>query len=206
MTANGGWNPGSASDWQNFSQVYPQYQALMANNNATANAAMNRAGGMGASSGTPYSSALGQLAMQGASGLQSLFSHGGGGGGSYGPPQPAAQPDQWANPRACCRQKLIWYGDPDGAQWISPEQYMGSSSLSLTRRTIPTRPGLITLLGSLGLSTGTANMNTGLLGQPGRGHWFSAMILLLDKIRRRFRGLLGPGRLVPPGTGISWRI
>ena len=93
ISANGGWNPGgSGSDWQNFSQVYPQYQALMANNNASANAAMNRAGGMGASSGTPYSSALGQLAMQGASGLQSLFSHGGGGGGVVGIMAPRRPP------------------------------------------------------------------------------------------------------------------
>ena len=112
MTANGGWNPGSASDWQNFSQVYPQYQEQMWSNNSAANAAMNRAGGMGASSGTPYSSALGQLAMQGASGLQSLFSHGGRwGGGSYGPrSRPASQTPQIGSNDP----NSMWYGDPQG--------------------------------------------------------------------------------------------
>ena len=123
MTANGGWNPGSASDWQNFSQVYPQYQSLMANNNASANAAMNRAGGMGASSGTPYSSALGQLAMQGASGLQSLFSHGGGGGWWELWPAAASCPARpvGKSGRSCCRQKLHMVRRSQRVQWISPE-------------------------------------------------------------------------------------
>ena len=102
---------------------------LCGNNNASANAAMNRAGGMGASSGTPYSSALGQLAMQGASGLQSLFSHGGGGGGSYGggnygPPQ-AAPPTNAPDPSGFAHPMYTGYGSGSAQPWNDQTSSMG---------------------------------------------------------------------------------
>ena len=84
-------NMGNPQAWNNFSSIYPQYQQLMWNNNASANADMNKIGGAGASRGTPYSSALGQLAQQGASGLQSLFA---GSGGYSSQPQQSQQTQQ----------------------------------------------------------------------------------------------------------------
>jgi len=196
MTANGGWNPGSASDWQNFSQVYPAYQQQMWSNNASANAAMNRIGGMGASSGTPYSSALGQLAMQGASGLQSLFSHGGGGGGSYGPSQPA-QPthDAGTNPN---------WGDPNYSNWKEAtqgpwndpnSQFYGDKSGYVNWQAANDKNSLA----SLGLSTGTANMNTGLLGRQGAAIG-SGYDLTTGQNQQALQGLAGSGAVGAAGN------
>lgn len=116
-----GYGYGDSNGWDQFSRIYPQYQQLMWNNNASANAAMNRIGGHGASSGTPYSSALGQLAMQGASGLQSLFAgvggrRGGGGYGGYvGDPNAGAYARQDAEARLPWNDiNNTWYGNEQG--------------------------------------------------------------------------------------------
>ena len=110
-TNYGGSYPGGTPDeWSEFGSVYPKYQQLMWNNNASANAAMNKVGGAGASRGTPYSSALGQLAMQGASGLQSLFSQYPSGGSA--PAAPAAPTKPAPNPTGQAAPAQPWlYGN-----------------------------------------------------------------------------------------------